>query len=434
MIKLHKYQQKAVNFIKDKKKCALYLGMGLGKTSISLSAIDELLKEGSIAKVLIIAPKQVVNNVWPNEILKWDNFKHITYSIVIGSATDKLAALKKDVCVYITSRDNVIWLLENRAKHWDMVIIDESSSFKNATSKRFKYLRRFEYEYMVQLSGTPAPNGLLDIWSQMYLLDKGKRLGRTMSIYKQNYFISDYLGYKFTPKDPTAIHNLVSDITLSMQTCDYLDLPPRIDVVTKVDNPEITKYKKLEREYITMIQDCGIIAYNAATLVGKLLQFCNGAVYDKFKNTIHVHDAKLEALQGILDDNPNENIIVAYNFKSDLERLLLKFKDAVRLDESNETITRWNDGKIKLMLAHPASSGKGLNLQKGGNMIVWFGLTWNLEDYLQFNARLHRQGQEKPTIINHIVLKNTIDEKILTRLDDKNTTQESLFAALKNYK
>ena len=431
MTNLHLYQQRAIIFIKDKKKCALYLGMGLGKTVITLTSISDLLDEFAIAKILIIAPKQVANNVWHTEIAKWDHLKHLSFVIVTGK--EKIEALKKDVSIYITNRESVVWLYEQKAINWDMIVIDESSSFKSPSAKRFKYLKKFKYEYMVQLSGTPSPNGLLDLWSQIYLLDHGKRLGKAMYIYKQNHFNSDFMGYKFTPKNPDNIHKAISDITLSMKSEDYLELPPRINVITTLDNPEYDKYKELEKEFIVMLRSHEITTFNAATLTGKLLQWCNGAVYDEFKNTIHVHDAKLNALQGIIEDNPAENILVAYNFNSDLKRLLKRFKTAVQLDGSQEVITRWNTKDIKLLLAHPASSGKGLNLQQGGNIIVWFGLTWNLEDYLQFNSRLHRQGQGKPTVINHIVIKDSIDEVILKKLDSKNKTQESLFAALRDH-
>lgn len=430
MTKLHQYQQRAVKFIKNKKRCALYLGMGLGKTLITLTSIAELLDEFAIAKILIIAPKQVANNVWHTEIFKWDRLKHLSFVIVTGK--EKIKALKKDVNIYITNRENVVWLYKQQAIHWDMIVVDESSSFKNPSSERFKYLKKFKYEYMIQLSGTPSPNGLLDLWSQIFLLDNGIRLGRAMYIYKQNYFISDFMGYKFTPKNPDNIYKAISDITLSMKSEDYLELPPRLSSIVMLDNPEYDKYKELEKEFITVLRDHEITTFNAATLTGKLLQWCNGAVYNEYKNVIHVHDAKLNALKDIIEDNPTENILVAYNFKSDLKRLLERFKEAVQLDGSDIIINRWNKGKIRLLLAHPASSGKGLNLQQGGNIIVWFGLTWNLEDYLQFNSRLHRQGQYKPTIVNHIVIKNSIEEVLLEKLNNKNNTQETLFTALKN--
>ncbi len=433
MIKLHPYQQKAISFIKNKKKCALYLGMGLGKTVITLTSIADLLDEFIIAKVLIIAPKQVANNVWHTEIHKWNHLKHLTYSIVTGNERQKILALNIEANIYITNRENVVWLFNKKAIDWDMIVLDESSSFKSPTSKRFKYLKKFKYEYMVQLSGTPSPNGLLDLWSQIYLLDHGKRLGRAMYIYKQNHFNSDFMGYKYTPKNPNNIHNAIADITMSMKSEDYLELPPRINLITMLDNPALIQYKELEKEFITSIRDHEITTFNAATLTGKLLQLCNGAVYDSSSNTIHAHDAKLDALADLIEDNPTENILVAYNFKSDLKRLLERFKEAIALDGLQETINRWNNKEIKLLLAHPSSSGKGLNLQQGGNIIIWFGLTWNLEDYLQFNSRLHRQGQDKPTIINHIIIKDSIDEMILKKLDDKNNTQESLFKALKSH-
>lgn len=432
-INLHEYQKREISFIKDIKKCALYLGMGVGKTVITLTAIQELLDEFAINKILIIAPKYVATNVWNAEINNWDHLKHLTYSIITGTDKYKTNALSQDVNIYIINRENVPWLYAKGVINWDMIVIDESSSFKNPTSKRFKYLKKFNYEYMVQLSGTPSPNGLLDLWSQIYLLDEGARLGKAMKSYKEKHFISDFMGYKFTPRCPDNIYGAISDISVAMQTKDYLELPPKIDVITKLDNPELFKYQELEKEFMVAIREHEITTFNAATLVGKLLQFCNGAVYDENKKTIEVHSAKLDALKQIIEDNPNENLLIAYNFQSDLKRILDHFKDVILLDGSESVITKWNNREIKLLLAHPASSGKGLNLQSGGNIIVWFGLTWSLEDYLQFNARLHRQGQSKPTIINHIVIKNSIDELILNKLDQKNNTQNSLFTALKTH-
>jgi SNF2 family DNA or RNA helicase len=430
MIKLYPYQQKAINFIKQKKKCALYLGMGLGKTVITLTTLQQLFDEFIIAKVLIIAPKQVANNVWHTELHKWEHLNHLTYSLIIGDSKTRTIAMNKNIDIYITNKENVHWLYNQNHTQWDVVVIDESSSFKNNASKRFKYLCKFKYDYMIQLTGTPSPNGLLDLWAQLYLLDKGKRLGRTMSNYKNTHFISDYMGYNYTPKDVNKILNSIADITLSMQSEDYIDLPPQIFVTTQITNPAQEKYNELEKEFIANINGKEITAFNAATLSGKLLQFCNGAIYDEHKNIIHVHNAKLDALECIIEDNPNENILVAYNFKSDLKRLLLRFPNAIQYDGSSTITKLWNNRQIKLLLAHPISSGKGLNLQYGGNTIVWFGLTWNLEDYLQFNARLYRQGQLKPVIINHLVIKNSIEEKVLTVLSQKDALQSKLFKTL----
>jgi SNF2 family DNA or RNA helicase len=287
------------------------------------------------------------------------------------------------------------------------------------------------------LTGTPSPNGLLDLWSQYYLLDSGERLGRNMTAYKNRFFESDYMGYKFTPRKNASnnIYQLVNDITLSMQAEDYLELPQRIDSVVKVALPakQLKIYKELEKEFIIELEcESEIEAVSAATLANKLLQFSNGAIYtDDVGNWSEVHKAKLEALADIVEDNSGENILVAYNYKTDLERLKKKFPDAVVMDKKGEAVARWNNGEIKMLLAHPASAGHGLNLQKGGSLIVWFGLTWSLECYQQFNARLHRQGQTKPCRIVHIVASECIDERVLTVLSDKDAVQDNLLKALK---
>lgn len=422
----HDYQLRSIKFIKDKKRCALYLGMGLGKTLISLTSIQQLLEESKINKVLIIAPLRVANSVWHNEILKWDHLKNLTYCICTGSSKQRLKALSENVNIYIINRENVSWLLENNLNKFDMIILDESSSFKNPSSARFKALKKFKYEYLIELTGTPSPNGLLDIWSQIYLLDKGERLGKSFYEYKFNHFVSDYMGYNFTPRDPNKIYSLISDITMSMKVEDYLCLPNKIELKTIVDIPCIDKYKELKKKLILEINNSHITSFNAGVLSNKLLQFCNGAIYDELGETIELHSAKIDALIDIIDNNPNENFLIAYNYKSDLVRLKNKFKHAIVLDNQDQIIKDWNEGKIKLLLCHPASAGKGINLQHGGNIIIWFGLTWNLEDYLQFNARLYRQGQQKPVIINHIIAKDCIDEIVLQSLQKKDKIQNNL--------
>jgi SNF2 family DNA or RNA helicase len=428
--KLHKYQLKAIDFILNKKLCALYLGMGLGKTIISLTAIAELLKTNKIRKTLIIGPLRVINNVWHNEITKWDHTKHLTYSIVTGTEAQRLAALKQEANIYLINRENVTWAYLQEFNSWDMIIIDESSSFKSATSKRFKALKKFKYDYMVQLTGTPSPNGLLDLWSQIFLLDQGKRLGKSIFHYTTTYFYPDYSGYNLICHNKAGIYSKISDITLSMNANDYINLPAKIKIDTFVDIGEHDLYKELKKEFLAIIHNTNIIALNAATLTGKLLQFCNGAIYDAEKNIIEIHDAKIRALEEIIEGNPTDPILVAYNFRSDLIRLKKHFKSAIVLDKEGSQIESWNKGEIKLLLCHPASCGKGLNLQNGGNIIVWFGLTWNLEDYLQFNSRIHRQGQSKPVIINHIVAKNCIDETVLRMLTEKKMSLDNLLDSL----
>lgn len=430
---LHPYQIKAVEFILNKKKCALYLDMGLGKTVITLTAILSLFDNKSISKVLVIGPLRVINNVWHNEIHKWEHLKHLTYSLVIGNEKQRLEALNKQADIYLINRENTAWLYSQN-NNWDMIVLDESSSFKNASSKRFKALKKFKYDYIVQLSGTPSPNNLLDLWSQIYLIDHGKRLEKSMYLYKGRFFFSDYSGYNYKPIYPPCIFNAISDITLSMKAEDYIQLPDKIETATKVklSYSHLKKYKEIKKEFITNLGDKEITVANAAVLSNKLLQFCNGAIYDENKNIIEIHDVKLDALEDLIEDNPDENILVAYNYKSDLIRLQKRFKHAIVMDKDSKNVDLWNKGKIKLLLCHPASSGKGLNLQQGGHIIIWFGLTWNLEDYLQFNARLYRIGQSKPVIINHIIAENCIDEVIMKVLNNKNVNQNILLNALKD--
>lgn len=434
---LRKSQHYGIEQILLKKKAAVHFFMGAGKTVMVLTAISKLLDEFSISKVLVIAPLLVANNVWHKEIQKWEHVKHLTWSIVTGTEKERLAALDKNVDIYIINRENIPWLYKLQPPYcceffsllFDFIVIDESSSFKNPSSQRFKALKNFKCDYLVELTGTPSPNGLLDIWSQYYLLDQGKSLGTTMTAYKQKYFYPDYYGYKWTPKDPEQIYKAIEHLTISMKEEDYIDLPERIDLITPITIPEYQKYKELEKEFFLEWQNNQIAAPSIPVVMNKLLQFCNGAIYDEKKNIIEIHQAKLDALETIIEDNPNENILVAYNFKSDLKRLQNRFKDVVVMSNDETIIDQWNKGRIKLLLCHPASSGKGLNLQEGGHIIIWFGLTWNLEDYLQFNKRLHRPGQLKPVIINHIVAQNCIDERVMKVLSQKNQTQEDLLNA-----
>jgi hypothetical protein len=438
---LHSYQKRAVSFIQDKQRCGLFLDMGLGKTTSALTAVSDLRDSFSIYKVLIIAPLRVANSVWAQEAQKWEHLKHLTVSVCTGSEKRRLGALQTDADIYVINRENVEWLVNHMGKNWpfDMLIIDESSSFKNSSTKRFKALRKILpfTEYLVLLTGTPSPNSLLDLWSQMYLIDFGQSLGRTMTAYKQRFFEQDYMGYKFTPREGAAdrIHNLISPSVIHMSAEDYLELPKRIDLIERVDMPPtaLETYRNFETTLLAELEDGEEVeAMSAAVLANKLLQFANGGLYtDENGSWSEIHATKLDALEEIIEDNPNENLLVAYNYRFDLERLQKKFPSAVVLDKKQETIDRWNRGEIKMMLAHPASAGHGLNLQGGGSLIVWFGLTWSLEYYQQFNARLHRQGQTKPVRILHIVAKKTIDERVLGVLSTKDVTQKKLLAALK---
>lgn len=443
---LHKYQERMINFIYTTPKCALWAGLGLGKTITTLTAIVDLIDSMTVSKVLIVAPLRVANSVWHKEAANWQHTKHLKFSIVTGSEKERLSALHKTADVYVINRENVHWIVEHLKKDelytrfwkFDMIVLDEASSFKSASSQRFKALRktiRFTNR-LVELTGTPSPNGLLDIWSQMYLLDCGERLGRSMAAYKQRFFEAGYNGYSFKPVKSAdkIIHKLIDDLVISLNVDDYLDMPDRIDTVIRVQLPaaRMVEYKQLEREFLIQINDNEIVAYNAATLAGKLLQFCNGATYtDELKNWTEIHSAKLDALDDIISENSDENLLIAYNYKTDLIRLQARYPDAVVLDKNPDTIVQWNKGQIKMLLAHPASAGHGLNLQHGGSIIVWFGLNWSLELYQQFNGRLHRQGQTKPVRVVHIVADGCIDDKVMLAIENKAETQQELLNALK---
>ena len=437
---LHPYQHRIIDFIYNTPKCAVWAGLGLGKTVTTLTAITDLLDSLTVCKVLIIAPLRVANSVWHTEAKRWTHTKELIFSIVTGSEKERISALFKSADIYVINRENVQWLVEHYKTKWpyDLVVIDESSSFKSASSQRFKALKKVRTltDRMVQLTGTPSPNGLIDVWSQMFLLDGGERLGKTMSAYKMRFFQTGHNGYtlKLVNNADKIIHRLIDDMVISLNVDDYLQMPKRIDTVMRVNIPptRLAEYKQLERDFIMQINDTEIVAYNAATLAGKLLQYCNGAMYtDELKNWTEIHTAKLDALDEILEDNQDENLLIAYNYKTDLIRLKARYPDAVVLDNDPDIITRWNNGQIKILLAHPASAGHGLNLQHGGSIIVWFGLNWSLELYQQFNGRLHRQGQTKPVRIVHIVADGCIDDKVMRAIENKAQTQDELLNALK---
>lgn len=438
---LHDYQNRAIEFIKSKKRCGLFLGLGMGKTTASLTAMSDALDSMTAAKVLVIAPLRVANSVWAQETKQWTHLSHLRVSVCTGNERTRMAALQRDTDIYTINRENVPWLVKLYGKKWpfDAVIVDESSSFKSPSSQRFKALKRALpfTDYVVLLTGTPSPNGLLDLWSQMYLVDFGERLGKTMTGYKQRFFESDYMGYKFTPRQGSseAIHRLLSDKVLSMSAEDYLQVPDRIDLVERVELPPkvFAQYQEFERTLLAELDDGQEIeAISAAVLANKLLQWSNGATYtDSLGNWSELHSVKLDALADLVEQNPSENMLVAYNYKTDLERLRVRFPDAVVMDKQQETIDRWNRGEIQMMLAHPASAGHGLNLQKGGSMLVWFGLNWSLELYQQFNGRLHRQGQTRPVRVVHMVASGCMDERVIDALNKKGETQNALLFALK---
>ena len=441
---LHDYQNNSINFFKKQKRCALFLDMGLGKTVTTLTAVTDLIDSFAVDKVLIIAPLRVANSVWKQECENWQHLQALQVSICTGSERNRLAALQTSADVYTINRENIKWLVDFYGKKWpfDCVIIDESSSFKNASSQRFKALKKVAplTNYMLLLTGTPSPNGLLDLWPQLHLIDFGERLGRTMTTYKQRFFESDYMGYNFTPRQGSQakIEKLISDKCLSMTADDYLELPTRIDIVEKLQLPKkvLAQYQEFKKEmFIGFENSEAVEALSAAVLANKLLQFANGCLYtDELKNYKELHRVKLDALADLIEANQGENILIAYNYKSDLERLIKRFPDAKVLDKNQTTIDDWNAGTIPVLLAHPASAGHGLNIQKGGSLIVWFGLNWSLELYQQFNARLHRQGQEKPVRIVHLVCEDTIDERVLQVINNKDATQNGLIQALKGEK
>ena len=444
---MHAYQNRAVNFIKQKKRCALFLDMGLGKTISTLTAISDLQNDFAVLRVLVIAPKRVANTVWKQEGAKWEHTKNLTFSIISGNKKQRLDAVSIESDIHVINRENTKWLVEQQGWKWDMVIVDESSSFKNHAAKRFKALKSIIHKttYLVLLTGTPASNGYMGLWSQQYLVDFGKALGKNITAYRNSYFyfiikdtknsISDkevYL-YGLKPFAQKNILNLMLPTTLSMKACDYLNLPECIHSYDKIPMPKLLlkqqkdfiKSKVLEMEH--EIDD--ITANSAAILAMKLAQFANGAMYNDAKEFVTIHDLKLEVLQEIYASS--ENMLVAYSFKSDVIRIKNLFPDAVILDNSQKMIDDWNAGKIKMLVAHPASAGHGLNIQHGGSLIVWFGLTSSLESYLQFNARLHRQGITMPVRIRHIMLENSYDDKQLARLITKESEQEAVIRFFK---
>lgn len=440
---LHAYQGKAIDYVIDKGRCMLALDMGLGKSISTLTAVLDLVNACLVSRVLVIAPLRVCNSVWRQEAQKWSHTRGLKVAAATGPVKNRVAALFTTADIHVINRENVQWLVNQyTAETWpfDMVVVDESSSFKNHSAKRFKALRKMlpAVDRMVLLTGTPSPNGLQDLWAQMYLIDYGQRLGRTMSAFRQRFCKpSGFGGYKWILAEGSQekIEALVSDVVMHMSADDYLDLPDRIDLTETVTLPPaaMDAYQALEKELFLALPDGEEVeVLFAAALGNKLMQFANGAVYtDDTGRWSETHTAKLDALADLVEDNAGETMLVAYNYKSDLERLRKRFPEAVVLNDDQETLDRWNRGEIGMLLAHPASAGHGLNLQRGGALCVWFGLTWNLEFYLQFNARLHRQGQDRPVRIIHLIADGTIDKRVLSVLSDKNATQNNLLNALK---
>ena len=447
---LHPYQERALEHIMDNEYCALFLDCGLGKTVTTLTAIKELLDNCIISNALVIAPKKVTQVTWSDEIKNWEHLQGLTISVIDGTAKQRREAMAAKADIYAVSRDNIVWLvLEHGGVKlpYDMVVIDELSSFKNHASKRFRAMRKVRkfIPRVVGLTGTPAPNGLIDLFAQMYLIDEGQRLGKTVTAYRDRFFRpgkrNGDIVYTYELKAPQneteqQISDLISDITISMTAEDYLKMPDKIMLYDYVDlAPKVlAMYRDFEKEQILELinSDEPISAASAAALSNKLQQFANGAIYDAERNVKDLHDEKLDRLEEIVEAANGEPVLIAYSYKHDLERIMQKLKayKPVKL-ERPEHIADWNAGKIPVLVTHPASAGHGLNLQKGGHNIVWFGNTWSLELYQQFNARLYRQGQGKPVTIHHIVTRGTIDEKIIKSLDGKRETQDGLMESIK---
>lgn len=448
---MHEYQLTSVDHIINNDHCALFLEMGLGKTVSTLTAANTLMyEELEISSVLVVAPKRVAESVWDAEIEKWKHLNHLTVSKISGSAKDRKKALQVKADIYTIGRDNIAWLCGQYGGSmlpFDMLVIDELSSFKNPKSLRFKALRNVQpsFKRVVGLTGTPAPNGLIDLWSQIYLLDRGERLGKFITRYREEYFKPGkqngaiIYSYDVAGDGEKMIHEKISDICMSMKAKDYLDLPGRIENIIdiKFDEALQKKYDDFERDQVLQIfadqaEDEGISAVNAAALTNKLLQFANGAVYDEDKNYHVVHNLKIEAVKDIVEDANGKPVLIAYTYKHDLERMmeaLKKYKP--KQLKTDQDIKDWNSGKIQVMIMHPASGGHGLNLQAGGNILVWFGQTWSLELYQQFNARLDRQGQEEVVIIHKLVAAKTVDQKVIRSLNSKDAKQDGLMEAVK---
>lgn len=437
---LHEYQKYGVDFIINNPISALMLECGLGKTITTLTAVSDLMYDYfEISKVLIIAPLRVGLSVWKQECDKWEQLKYLRCSIAVGSVSERQKAMQSDADVYIINRENVEWLVKNYPFDFDMVVIDELSSFKSHQRKRFRALRKVRPKVgrIVGLTGTPVPNGLMDLWAEINLLDMGERLGRYITRYRDEYFKPDkrngaiVYSYKPLPDAEERIYGKISDICVSMKAADYLEMPERVDNIIEVgmNDKETAMYKRLEKEMLLPFADGDIDAVNAASLSNKLLQLANGAVYDENGKVRKIHSRKLDELEDLIEAANGKPVLVYYSYKHDRDRISERFN--AREIKDDKDISEWNAGKIQLAIAHPASCGHGLNLQSGGSTIVWFGLTWSLELYQQANARLYRQGQKNTVVVHHIITKGTVDEKVMTALKNKDIGQASLMEAIK---
>ena len=446
---LHDYQRTVVDFIIDNPKAGVFLDMGLGKTVSTLTANAHLIYEAfEVTKVLVIGTKRVAESVWDVEAEKWQQTKHLRVSRIVGSVKQRTEALHAKAEIYTLGRDNVSWLCAQFGGSklpFDMLVVDESSSFKNPKSLRFKALKKVAaaFDRVVILTGTPSPNSLMDLWPQIYLLDQGERLGKTITKYREQHFRPNQTNghivynYRLLNGSEKRIKSKIKDICISMKAEDYLDMPDKVvnSVMIRLPKKLLRSYYDFEAEQVLSIISDGIVtAANAAALSNKLMQFANGAIYDEDKNVHHIHNLKLDALEEIIEANEGKPVLVAYNFKHDLQRIQARFKKYKPVKHEKPEHTKdWNAGKIRLLLMHPASGGHGLNIQKGGNTIVWFGLNWSLEFFLQLNARLYRQGQESGKVFIHLLaVEGTIDTDVISRVEDKNAKQEDLLKALKH--
>lgn len=441
----HDYQKFAMQKLVEMPEAGLFLDMGLGKTITTLTAVDELMHDRfEISRVLVIAPKRVAEDTWTTEAGKWDHLGHLKISRVLGSRKEREEALQQDADIYVINRENVTWLVDRFRKGWpfDMVVVDELSSFKSSRAKRFKALKQVRplVERFVGLTGTPSPNGLMDLWPQMYLIDRGKRLGKTVTGYRDRYFYpgkgNGHVVYSYEPKPGAeeAIRSRISDICISMKSEDYLQMPELVvnDIPVRLSDAEMGRYREMEREKLMELDGEQITALSAATVYNKLLQMANGSVYTDDGTAAEVHGRKLEALAEILDTANGQPVLVFYSYRHDYDSLMRAFEGyRPRTLKGQAEIQEWNEGNIPLLLAQPASMGHGLNLQAGGHIIVWYGLSWSLELYQQANARLYRQGQRHGVVIHRLVAEGTVDEEVVRRLEAKDQTQESLMESLK---
>lgn len=444
----HSYQEYATDFIEANPISCLLLDMGLGKTAITLTALSNLLFDRFEAhRILVIAPLRVARDTWPEELRKWEHLSDLRFSVVVGTEAERKAAIWKQADIYIINRENVQWLIEESGLHFDFdtVVVDELSSFKSHQSKRFRSLMkaRPKVKRIVGLTGTPSSNGLMDLWAEFRLLDMGQRLGRFIGQYRTDYFVPDkrngqvIFSYKPLPDAEHRIYDKISDITISMKSTDHLKMPELVtaEYPVRMSEDERERYDEMKRDLVLQIPDGEITASNAAALSNKLCQMANGAVYSDGGDFHRIHDRKLDALEDLIESANGKPVMVSYWFNHDRERIAERLCNRhipfLQLDTA-DSIKRWNDGELPVALIHPASAGHGLNLQSGGSTLVWFGLTWSLELYQQTVARLWRQGQTaKTVVVQHIITKGTIDERIQKALSDKNNTQSALIAAVK---